>query len=127
MLSDILVCERSAHPVLLHCLQDIRHDWRPLQLVNTSTAAAFRHYKVQVADYTAQHQLHLEMRQQCVELKALSDAALVKLNLVSFDDLFRSSIPVWRMFDAESARFDWGSLPASEAGVADGASVIEVD
>jgi len=42
--SDILVCARSEHPVLLHCLQDIRHDWRPLQLVNKSMCAAFKEY-----------------------------------------------------------------------------------
>jgi len=38
----ILISERSAHPVLLHCLQDFKHEWRRLQLVNKSMAAAFQ-------------------------------------------------------------------------------------
>ena len=50
---DILACERSAHPVLLYCLQDATHDWRHLQLVNTSMCAAFGHYTEQVEEYTA--------------------------------------------------------------------------
>jgi hypothetical protein len=123
---SILVSERSTHPVLLHCLQDFQHEWRPLQLVNKSMAAAFRQYAVQVAEYTAKHEQHLQMRRQCEELKALSSAALAKLNLVSFDDLFRSSIPVWRMFDAEAARFDWGTRMTTET-VALVQTVIEVD
>jgi hypothetical protein len=31
------------------------------------------------------------------------------------------------MFDAEAARFDWGHLPADEAGAAGETLVIEVD
>ncbi len=81
MASDILVFERSAHPVLLHCLQDIRHDWRPLQLVNKSMCAAFQQYAVQVAEYTAKREHHLEVREHCMKMKALCDAALEKINM----------------------------------------------
>ena len=116
MASDILICERSAHPVLLHCLQDFKHEWRPLQLVNKSMAAAFREYAVQVADYTAKREHHLELRRQCAELKAQSNAAWA----------IRTSIPVWRMFDAEAARFDWGTRLTTET-VLLVQTVIEVD
>ncbi len=71
MASDILVCARSAHPVLLHCLQDIRHDWCPLQLVNKSMCAAFQEYAVQVKEYTAKREHHLEVREHCMKMKAL--------------------------------------------------------
>jgi len=127
MSSDILISERSAHPVLLHCLQDILHDWRPLQLVNTSMAAAFRQYAVQVAEYTAKREHHLEKRRRHEELKALSDAALAKLKLVSFDDLFRTSVPVWRMFDEEADSFVWGARLTAETGLVVRTLVIEVD
>jgi hypothetical protein len=79
---------------------------------------------VQVAEYTAKRKE--ELRRQCEELKAQNQAALAKLNLVSFDDLFRSSIPVWRMFDADAARFDWGTRLTTET-VALVQAVIEVD
>ena len=81
MASDILVCERSAHPVLLHCLQDIRHDWRPLQLVNKSMCAVFQQYAAQVAEYTAKREHRLQMRKHCEEMKALCDAALEKIHM----------------------------------------------
>ena len=83
MASDILVCERSAHPVLLHCLQDIRHDWRPLQLVNKSMCAAFKEYAVQVKEYTAKREHRLKMRKHCEEMKAMCDAALEKIQMHS--------------------------------------------
>ena len=69
MRSDILVCECSAHPVLLHCLQDESHDWRHLQLVNASMCAAFRQYKVQVEEYMARR----ELRKKIEEMAALCD------------------------------------------------------
>ena len=124
MSSDILISERSAHPVLLHCLQDILHDWRPLQLVNTSMTAAFRQYAVQVAEYTAKREHHLELRRQCAELKAQNNAAMARYNL---GDVFRSSIPVWRMFDAEAARVDWGTRLTAEVCALVQTRVIEVD
>jgi hypothetical protein len=120
----ILTSERSAHPVLLHCLQDFKHEWRPLQLVNKSMAAAFREYAVQVAEYTAKREHHLELRRQCAELKAQSNAAMARYNL---GDVFRSSIPVWRMFDAEAARVDWGTRLTAEVCALVQTRVIEVD
>jgi hypothetical protein len=56
MHSDILACERSTYPVLLHCLQSLSHDLRPLQLVNKSMCAAFRHFKEQVDEHTAKRE-----------------------------------------------------------------------
>jgi hypothetical protein len=47
--SAALACERTAHPLLLHCLQDFNHDWRRLALVNRAMAAAFREYASEVA------------------------------------------------------------------------------
>ncbi len=52
-----LACERTAHPLLLHCLQNLDHDWRRLALVNRAMAAAFRLYAPEVAAHTAQRQL----------------------------------------------------------------------
>ena len=83
MASDSLVCARSAHPVLLHCLQDIRHDWRLLQLVNKSMCAAFKEYAVQVQEYTAKREHRLRMRKHCEEMKAMCDAALEKIQMHS--------------------------------------------
>ena len=56
MHNDILACERSTYPVLLHCLQYLSHDVRRLQLVNKSMCAAFRHFKDQVDEHTAKRQ-----------------------------------------------------------------------
>jgi hypothetical protein len=56
MHSDILACERSTYPVLLHCLKCLSHDVRPLQLVNKSMCAAFRHFKEQVDEHTAKRE-----------------------------------------------------------------------
>jgi hypothetical protein len=65
--SAALACERTAHPLLLHCLQDPGHDWRPLQLVNKSMCAAFRQHAVEVAYYTAQRE---RLRQDCAIMSA---------------------------------------------------------
>ena len=65
--SAALACERTAHPLLLHCLQDFNHDWRRLQLVNKSMCAAFQQYAVQVAEYTAQRE---RLRQDCAIMSA---------------------------------------------------------
>ncbi len=65
--SAALACERTAHPLLLHCLKDLDHDWRPLQLVNKSMCAAFQQYAVQVAEYTAQRE---RLRQDCAVMSA---------------------------------------------------------
>jgi hypothetical protein len=65
MHSDILACERSTYPVLLECLKCLSHDVRPLQLVNKSMCAAFRHFKQQVDEYTAERE---QMRQETQEL-----------------------------------------------------------
>ncbi len=43
-----LACERTAHSLLLHCLQDPDHDWRRLALVNRAMAAAFTLYAPEV-------------------------------------------------------------------------------
>jgi hypothetical protein len=56
MHSDILACERSTYPVLLQCLKCLSHDVRPLQLVNKSMCAAFRHFKEQVDEHTAKRE-----------------------------------------------------------------------
>ena len=64
MHSAILGCERSTDPVLLHCLHDESHDWRHLQLVNRSMCAAFRQYKVQVAEYMAKRELRKHLSRQ---------------------------------------------------------------
>lgn len=56
MHNDILACERSTYPVLLHCLQCLGHDVRRLQLVNKSMCAAFRHFKDEVDMHTAKRQ-----------------------------------------------------------------------
>jgi hypothetical protein len=127
MSSNILVCERSAHPVLMQCLQDTRHDWRPLQLVNKSMFATFRQYAQQVAEYTAKREEYLAQRKKCAELAALCDAAMAKLAIARLVGGIESSVYVLRMFHAETASFDWGHLSADEAGAAGETLVIEVD
>jgi hypothetical protein len=72
MQSDMLACERSAYPLLLHCLQDLEHDWSHLRLVNKNMCAAFMHYKIKVALHTAKRQRH--MRKQAAD-KAAKQAA----------------------------------------------------
>jgi hypothetical protein len=75
MHSGILACERSAYPLLLHCLQDLEHDWSHLRLVNKNMCAAFMHYKIKVALHTAKRQRHL--RKQAIDkaAKQASDKA----------------------------------------------------
>jgi hypothetical protein len=62
MYSDILACERTTYPVLLECLKYPGRDVRPLQLVNKSMCAAYRHFKDQVDEHTAKRErmLHAE-------------------------------------------------------------------
>jgi hypothetical protein len=76
MHSDILACERSAYPVLLECLKHVSHDWRRLQLVNKSMCAAFRHFKEQVDEYTAERE---QMRQEAQEMAVMVQLALSDL------------------------------------------------
>ena len=73
MHNDILACERSTYPVLLHCLQCLGHDVRRLQLVNKSMCAAFRHFKDEVDMHTAKRQ------QMLVEANALDVVARLHL------------------------------------------------
>ena len=77
MHSDILACERSAYPVLLECLKHVSHDWRRLQLVNKSMCAAFRHFKEQVDEYTAERE---QMRQEAQEMAVMVQLALSDLS-----------------------------------------------
>ena len=79
MSSAILACERTTHPLLLHCLQDLDHDWRRLQLVNTAMAAAFRLHKNEVEKHTAKRE---QLRQDC---------AIMSLELAAFRN------PAWRL------------------------------
>jgi hypothetical protein len=67
MSSAILACERTTHPLLLHCLQDLDHDWRRLQLVNSTMAAAFRLYTQQVAAHTSKRE---QLKQRCAAMSA---------------------------------------------------------
>jgi hypothetical protein len=60
MHSDILACERSTYPVLLECLKYPGRDVRPLQLVNKSMCAAYRHFKDQVDEHTAKRERMLQ-------------------------------------------------------------------
>jgi len=62
-----LACERTAHPLLLHCLQDFNHDWRRLQLVNKTMCAAFRLHKDEVEKHTAKRE---HLRQDCAIMSA---------------------------------------------------------
>jgi hypothetical protein len=57
--------ERTAHPLLLHWLQDPDHDWRRLRLVNRAMAAAFRLYAPEVAAHTVRHE---QLRQACAAM-----------------------------------------------------------
>ena len=125
MRSDILVCERSAHPVLLHCLQDESHDWRHLQLVNASMCAAFRQYKAQVAEYMARR----ELRKKIEEMSALCDRMC--------SNLFPTSPPHVIIFGNNVAHnhstsdFEdsvaWRLIPFSTAETRPATPVIEVD
>ncbi len=63
----ILACERTAHPLPLHCLQDLDHDWRRLRLVNRAMAAAFSLYKDQVTAHTAKRE---QLRRDCAAMSA---------------------------------------------------------
>ena len=65
--SAALACERTAHPLLLHCLQDLNHDWRRLALVNRAMAAAFRLHKDEVEKHTAKRE---HLRQDCAIMSA---------------------------------------------------------
>jgi hypothetical protein len=65
--SAALACERTAHPLLLHCLQDLNHDWRRLQLVNKTMAAAFRLHKDEVEKHMTKRE---HLRQDCVIMSA---------------------------------------------------------
>ena len=101
---DILTCERSAHPVVLFCLQDATHEWRHLQLVNSSMCAAFRHYKVQVEEYMAKRCEMLSM-----ECEAAFAQHLLQDRAGFFRDLSPRRIPtdtdtqqlmrLWGVFD----------------------------
>lgn len=105
---DILSCERSAHPLVLFCLQDTTHDWRHLQLVNSSMCAAFRHYKLQVEEY---------MKRRCEMMSMQCEAALGQLQHRAgvFRDLSPRRIctdtdtqQVMRLWDAfEKMPLDW--------------------
>jgi hypothetical protein len=77
MHSVILACERSTYPVLLHCLKDLQHDWRRLQLVNKGMCAAFRQYKEQVDEHTAERE---QNRQKALELAVMVQLALSDLS-----------------------------------------------
>jgi len=124
MRTDILVCERSAHPVLLFCLQDETHDWRRLQLVNTSMCAAFRQYKTQVAEYMAKR----ELRKRCDEMAALSSSFLSMFTNAPGVTVFANNMVV-RMrssvIDDDHRIFAWGLLVTAAA--EDEPPVIEVD
>ena len=76
MHSDILACERSAYPLLLHCLQDLEHDWSHLRLVNKNMCAAFMHYKIKVALHTAKRQRNLRNVDEKRELWAQFERTL---------------------------------------------------
>jgi hypothetical protein len=67
MPSAILAYERTTHPLLLHCLQDLDHDWRRLQLVNTAMCTAFWLHKDQVAAHTAKRE---QLCQDCTDMSA---------------------------------------------------------
>lgn len=128
MRSDILVCERSAHPVLLHCLQDESHDWRHLQLVNASMCAAFRQYKAQVAEYMAKR----ELRKRCAEMAAQCAAFMSMYTNAPSGLIFANNIlhPPSSVIDDDHRIFAWGLLVtagAAEAGPEEETPVLEVD
>ena len=114
MRRDILVCERSAHPVLLFCLQDTTHDWRRLQLVNTSMCSAFREYKTQVEEYMSKR----KMRQRCEDMAALSSSFLSMFTNAPGISVFGNNL-VARMspsvIDDDHRIFAWGLLVSAAA------------
>ena len=124
--SNILVCERSAHPVFLFCLQDTSHDWRRLQLVNTSLCAAFRQYKVQVEEYTATR----ELRKRCDVMTALCEDLCSMYTNAPGVIVFANNIarmPSSAIDDEYRPSFAWGLLVTAEAGPEVETPVIEVD
>ena len=126
MRSDILVCERTAHPVFLFCLQDETHDWRRLQLVNTTMCAAFRQYKAQVAEYMVKHELH----KRCDEMADLFASFMSMFTNEERVIVFANNIsrtPSFRIHDDDNHRiFVWGLLVTDEAGPEEETPVIEV-
>ena len=93
MHSDILACERSTYPVLLQCLKYPTRDVRPLQLVNKSMCAAFRHFKDQVDEHTAKRERH-EAKLAGIEIAMSALDRLVMYNPAC--EFVRFVIPVER-------------------------------
>lgn len=86
MHSDILACERSTYPVLLHCLQYLSHDVRRLQLVNKGMCAAYRHFKDQVDEHTAKRQ-HLSRQADALDMTARLTIAMCNLRMARPKDI----------------------------------------
>jgi hypothetical protein len=93
MTSAILACERTTHPVLLHCLQNLDHDWRRLQLVNSAMCSAFRLHKHQVATHTVRReQLDHECVTLCADIAALRNPHLSPTLTQLWSSLFEENI-----------------------------------
>ena len=112
MHSAILGCERSTYPVLLHCLQNLSHDVRRLQLVNKSMCAACRHFKDQVDEHTAKRQKML------VEANALDVVARLHLAMSSLRmqpaSQSQSMTEMWTAFERFASPAYPAPVPAIE-------------
>ena len=111
---DILACERSAYPVLLYCLQDATHDWRHLQLVNTSMCEAFGHYTEQVEEYSAKRTAMLRKRLAAIEYENYKTMDLFLKAYAHVDDQLDRFAMTKHMYlyNRERRSKGWDNMPS---------------